>query len=127
MASYWDYVKDAMANYTNFNGLLQSWYDRAYDNSHGSQRYWLTKVPWLSTWRKYKDEAQQAQDRYDNTGIDEAYIQNVVGFSGASASGDLSSFGNRAGRMARSLSECYPIEVLENLGIDDKLLMRGVA
>lgn len=126
MSDYWDYIKDVMANYGNWNNMFQSLYNRAYDDSHGSNRYWLSKVPWLSTWRRYKDEAQQMQDRYDNTGIDEAYITRVGGFDGSSVAGDLSSFGNRAGRMARSLSSCYPVEVLENVGADQLMFNRGV-
>ena len=116
MSDYWDYVKDAMANYGNINNMFQSLYNRAYDDSHGSTRYWLSKVPWLSTWRKYQDESKQAQDRYDNTGVDEAYIDRVIGFSGADFNSTLSGVAGRTMRMARSMATLYVPEVVEDVG-----------
>lgn len=129
MSDYWDYLKSAIGGYAagGYNGALQSLYDRAFDNSHGSDRYWLSQVPWFSKWRNMRDNARESQDRWDNSHTDEEYFNRVLGVSGASLNGDMSSFGNRAVRMARSLSQCYPIEVLEDVGIDSRIQNRGVA
>lgn len=131
MSDYWDILaKSALGglkgNFWNMNSFFDL-YNKAFDNSHGADRYWLTQIPWYSKIRGMYDKAREAQDRYDNTNSDEEYIDRVVGFNGSSLAGDIANSAGRAVRMARSLSGCYPIEVMENVGIDTLMRDRGVA
>lgn len=116
MSSYWDYLKNALKTPISSGpaAFLHAGYDMLYDNSHGSDRYWLSKVPGLSWNRRMRDEAKQAEDRYQNTGTDEAYINRVNGFDGSSLYGGTGSAVG-AVRMARSLTGVYQPDVIEDL------------
>lgn len=115
MSSYWDYLGRSFKNPITSGpaAFLHAAYDMAYDNSHGSSRYWLSKVPGLSWNRRMRDEAQQLQDQYQNTGKDPAYINRIAGFDGSSLYGGIGS-GAGIARMARSLTDLYPADVAES-------------
>lgn len=118
MGSYWDYLKRDIRNplTTGPAALIHAAYDKFYDESHGSKKYYLSKLPVLSWNRRLRDAAQAAQDRYDNTGTDPAYSTRLVGpgfesvYGGAAAGGGIA-------RMASSLSTMYTPEVIEDVSM----------
>lgn len=117
MSSYWDYLRRDITNPITSGpaAFIHALYDKAYDESHGANRYWLSKVPILSTNRSLRDAAKQAQDTYDNTGKDPAYISRnpTPGFE--RVLGDVGASAGTVG-MARSLSTMYSAEVIEDVG-----------
>lgn len=104
-------------------GYVQDAFNALYNRSHGEQRYWLRNTPWGFI-RALEDKAVAAQDRYDNTGKDEAYAFRVdssalgVGASLASGMGKLP-------RMARSMMDLYQAEIMEDVGNDVNMPMYG--
>lgn len=117
MSSYWDYLARDITNPITSGpaAFIHALYDKAYDESHGSKRYWLSKIPILSTNRNLRDSAQAAQDSYDNTGTDPAYIfrNPTAGFE--RVLGDVGASAGTVG-MARSLASVYTPEVIEDVG-----------
>lgn len=69
----------------------------------------------FSTVRKLRDSAQSAEDRYNNTGTDEQYISRVGGTDATALLGDVGMGAGVVG-MARSLSDVYRPEVVEDVG-----------
>lgn len=116
MTSYWDYLKRDLRNPISSGpaGFIHALYDKMYDESHGSSRYWLSQIPVLNTNRRMRDSAQEAQDRYDNTGIDERYSTRVGGYSGSAIFGDVAGGTGLVG-MARSLHDVYKPDVEEDV------------
>lgn len=117
MSSYWDYLSSALRTPLTTGPAAPIWaaFNQLYDNSHGSDRYWLSKVPILGWGRKWSDEAQQAQDQYNNTGTDPAYIDRINGGGSIGPLGGIG-LGTGAVKMARSLAGVYTAEVIEDVG-----------
>ena len=115
MTSYWDYLKRDISTPISSGpaAFIHALYDKAYDESHGARRYWLSQLRPLSTNRKLRDSAKSAQDRYDNTGTDEQYITGVRGTDATSIAGDVGLGAGVVG-MARSLTDMYRPEVIHN-------------
>lgn len=119
MSSYWDYLKGEWKNPLTIGpaSFIHAAFDKLYDESHGAQKYYLSKTPILGWVRRLKDAAKQAQDTYNNTGKDPAYSTRLNGPGFESLYGDVGA-GVGAVRMARSLSAMYSPEVIENVGFN---------
>lgn len=113
MGSYSDFMRHfGMTGRT--AAYAQDIFNALYDRSHGSNRYALRNTPW-GLIRYFEDKAQEAQDRWENTGIDERYASRVDGSLygfGASVVGA----GTKLPRMARSLTDLYQADVIESVG-----------
>lgn len=120
MSSYWDYFGRAMRS----NGYLpnavipsalEALYNRSYDNSHGSARYWHKALGGpFALKRRMSDSAKEAEDTYRNTGVDSPYIDRYGGPSLGAVVGLAGGSGGAVG-MARSLSDLYTAEVIEDV------------
>lgn len=117
MSSYWDYLRQDLTNPITSGpaAFLHAAYDQLYDNSHGSSRYYLSKIPGLSWNRRIRDAAKEAQDKYDNSGKDPAYITRINGPGFESLYGGAAAGAGAVG-MARSLAAMYTPEVVEDVG-----------
>lgn len=117
MSSYWDYFKRDIRNpiTTGPAAFIHAAYDKLYDESHGANRYWLSKVPVLGWNRKMRDAAQEAEDVYQNTGKDPAYSTRINGPGFEHLYGSAA-MGAGAVGMARSLAAMYSPEVIEDVG-----------
>lgn len=116
MSSYWDYLQDSLKDpFTNpIASPIWALYNKAYDESHGGNRYALSKVPILGYYKKFRDAMQQAEDTYNNTGKDPAYSTRFNGPGFESVYGGALAGGGAVG-MARSLSTVYTPEVIEDV------------
>lgn len=116
MSDYWDYLVGSLKDpFTNpFASPLWALYNKAYDESHGANRYWMSKIPGFGWYRKAKDSAQEAQDYYNNTGQDPAYSTRLLGPGFESLYGSVAA-GAGVARMASSLSAMYTPEVVEDV------------
>lgn len=114
MSSYFDYL-GSYSRYVPFIGgteYLYSRYKKAYQNSHGGNRYLLKSIPGFGQRLALEDAYRQQEDRYNNTGIDAEYVQRIN-------NNEMSGLTNTVGsavKMARSLSEVYTPEVVEDVG-----------
>lgn len=114
MSSYFDYL-GSYGRYVPFIGgseFLYRQYKKAYNNSHGGNRYLLSQIPGFGQRLSLEDAYRMKEDQYRNTGIDAEYVQRINNVDG----GGLSSTASTAVKMARSLSEVYTPEVIENVG-----------
>lgn len=116
MTDYWDYVVNSLKDPLTNPLLAPVWalYDKAYDESHGADRYYLSKIPIFGHYRRFKDSAKEAQDQYENTGKDPAYSTRLNGPGFESLYGGALAGGAVAG-MARSLDVMYTPEVVEDV------------
>lgn len=112
MSDFWDYLKDFDPMW---EGVGSRIYDYFYDNSHGGDRYVLSKLPFFSWHRNFRDAIQKAEDSYRNTGKDPQYIDRLRGPGFESLYGG-GAVGGPVARMARSLSAVYTPEVIEDVG-----------
>lgn len=117
MSSYWDYLVNDLKNPISSGpaAFIHAAYDKLYDDSHGSNRYLLSKVPGLSWNRRLRDAAQEAEDYYNNTGTDPAYSTRLTGPGFESLYGGSAAAAGAVG-MARSLATMYSPEVIEDVG-----------
>lgn len=117
MSSYSDFLRKYagwMPGVSQAADLYDGYVDR-YENSHGKERWLLGNVPFLSWAKRLEDKAQAAQDRYDNTGKDEAYSYRVDNSLSSALYSGLG-LGTGIPRMATSLVSMYAPEVMENVG-----------
>lgn len=122
MGSYSDFMRNfGITGRT--AGYVQDIFNALYDNSHGEKRYWLRNTPWGFI-RALEDKAQAAQDRYDNTGTDEAYAFRVDSSALGVGAGIASGMG-RLPKMARSLMDVYQAEIMEDVGNNVDMPMYG--
>lgn len=103
---------------------MQDLFEQFYDNSHGSQRYYLRNTPWGFV-RYLEDKAKAAQDRFDNTGVDEAYAGRIDSSLYGAGMGIAAGLSRGALRMARSLADVYVAEVTEDVGYNTNNPMFG--
>lgn len=79
---------------------------------HGASRYYWENVPIFKQIHRVKQEAQQAEDYYDKTGMDDHYGIHYQSSAIDSAIGALSSpLPFKIPTMARSLAQMYGAEV----------------
>lgn len=116
MSSYWDYVLSSLKDPFTNPMLSPVWgaYNKWYDESHGSSKYYASKFPVLSWYRRFRDSAQAAQDTWDKTGTDPAYSTRLRGPGFESLYGSAIGAGGIA-RMSSSLATVYTPEVVEDV------------
>lgn len=124
MTSYWDYLKKDW-HYGPVLSFAKARYDQAWDESHGSNKYWLSKVPIWGQMKKWEDEAQQWQDQYNNTGKDPTYSTAYGNSSPFGASVGMAAGAAGAAKMVFSLSEMYSAEVVADVGYNVNKPMYG--
>lgn len=112
MSDYSDFLRNfGMTGRT--AGNFYDWWSQLYDNSHGSQRYWLAKMP-PALVRNWEDSARRAQEEYDNTHTDPQYIDHYGSVANGPFAGTV---GTAIGvtRMARSLADVFAPEIVEDV------------
>lgn len=91
-------------------------FNRAWDNSHGRDRYWLSQVPGWGWGKQMAGQADYYEDYYKHTGVDPKYPQTYSGYSGGLVGALASQVGNGSpARWARSLEGLFPVKYEENL------------
>lgn len=116
MSDYANFLRNFSPSLHGGSAAMQDLFEQLYDNSHGRDRYYLRNTPWGFV-RNLEDKAKAAQDRYDNTGVDEAYAGRIDSSLYGAGMGIASGLSGGAVRMARSLASVYGAEVIENVGI----------
>lgn len=113
MTDYWDFIKSRVSSHNPVEWMYDI-YKGAYDDSHGGLRYTLSQIPFFSHLKKFEDTYKQWEDQYQNTGVDPAYstVYNRTDLNAAINSGGV---GGMASKMARSLSDVYSPEVVEDV------------
>lgn len=109
MSDYWDFVPASAGNPLSvyLHGM-----DFIRALSHGGGRAVMDSLPISGGFRKWKNEIKKAEDRYGNTGVDEAYASPYASpipllNDGANAVKPV--------RMAKSLMGMYGAEVQLNI------------
>lgn len=102
-------MTDHMSFYGNPLARWMSSMDNLRDRSHGGARAFLDSLPISGAFRKWKNEIQKADDRYKNTGTDEAYSSAYNG--SLPFVNDALGAVARPARMASSLMKMYGVEV----------------
>lgn len=113
MTDYWDFLKSRATSHNPVEWMYDLYKD-AYDDSHGGFRYTLSQIPFFSHLKKFEDTFKQWEDQYQNTGTDPAYstVYNRTDLNAAINSGGI---GGMVSKMARSLSDVYNPDVIEDL------------
>lgn len=114
MSSYYDFLNSVFRNRGFSPSSLYGVYRDRYDQSHGAERYLYSKVPIFSAVKKFEDELRNQQDYYEKTGTDPQYIQSLNRI-GPGGDDGISGLSNRVSGMARSLSDLYSAEVIEDV------------
>lgn len=120
MTDYWDYLKQSFKDqWYNPAGAVTSaidaYLDMSYDNANGADKYWLTKIPGWGNSKKWEDESQFWQNYYDITGKNPNYSTSYGNSNPLGTAVGLSAGASGIARMARSLTEVYGAEIVENL------------
>lgn len=118
MTDYWNMFNDHVKKWSpknpaELNQLLGGWFGGAADylreRTHGGSRAILDNLPLTGKVRQWRFNVEKAEDRYNNTGIDEAY--NSPYNAGLPFVNDAVGAVAKPSRMARSLMSMYGAEV----------------
>lgn len=119
LSDFYGYVRKNANSWNSPLSVLSTLYDYAYENSHGSQKYYLSQAPVLGWARRIKDSAQAAEDQYQNTGVDTPYSQRYNSINSNSLGG-IADGVVKPVRMARSLGYLYGCDVKEDFNMKYK-------
>lgn len=83
--------------------------------THGGEKALAGMIPIYGSWRRAHNEYQKAEDYYQNTGVDPTYSSDVSSLN----SYNLAQMTGASvlPRMARTMTELYPAEILENVAV----------
>lgn len=123
MTDYWDLIQ---SRFTSNNPIewAYDFYKKAYDDSHGGLRYGLSQIPFFGQLKRFEDSWQQWEDTYNNTGKDPVYSTRYGG-NDLNSAVNVGGSSNPISRMARSLSDVYSPDVIENLSPRPRIMYGG--
>lgn len=84
--------------------------------THGGEKAAAGAIPIYGSYRSVRDEINKADDYYENTGTDPWYPSDVSRLN-SSAISQMTSGLPSLPRMARTMTQLYPAEILENVAV----------